>query len=122
MSRLCIRSLFAPTLALGLMAACAGSSSQAGGRHRSLGKPIVLTGIAGNAKISAHVESPELSVYCLNRPSWKKTLDGKRITVRGTLEYTDAFAATKKNGEISQGTDGGVYVIRNCELVDPPEE
>lgn len=76
--------------------------------------PAEITGIAHNAKISGVVEGERLMVYCLNVPNWGSR-EGQRVTVKGLVEFTEEFAAPKK-GEISQGTEGGVFVIRKCEL------
>jgi hypothetical protein len=75
-----------------------------------------IEGTARNAKISGIVISDRLSVYCLNIPDWG-TLEGKKVTVRGLVEYTEEFAAQiNEKGEISQGTESGVLVIRKCEI------
>lgn len=76
--------------------------------------PAEIAGTARNAKISGVVVSERLTVYCLNVPDWGQR-EGQRVTVKGLVEFTEEFAAPKK-GEISQGTEGGVFVMRKCEL------
>lgn len=75
-----------------------------------------IEGTARNAKISGIVISEKLSVYCLNVPDWG-ALEGKKVSVQGLVEYTEEFAAQiNEKGEISQGTEGGVLVMRKCEI------
>jgi hypothetical protein len=58
-----------------------------------------VEGTAQNAKLSAAVVNGEQVVYCLNRTDWPVGVEGKRVMVEG---------------EVSQGTEGGDIVIRNC--------
>ncbi len=75
-----------------------------------------IEGTARNAKISGIVVSEKLSVYCLNIPDWG-ALEGQKVAVQGLVEYTEEFTAQiNEKGEISQGTEGGVLVIRKCEI------
>lgn len=78
-------------------------------------KQVVLTGTARNAKISGILITETVHVYCLNVPDWGNR-EGAQVKVRGLMEYTEEFKAQINNGEISQGTSGGVYVIRKCEV------
>ncbi|WP_428265735.1 hypothetical protein [Haliangium sp.] len=87
----------------------------------AIGARVELTGTARNAKLAPVVIVDDLVVYCLDRESWPAALSGKQVTVRGTLVFTEEFQAkTSPTGEISQGTDGGVYALRVSELVPPP--
>ncbi len=86
-------------------------------RHPDTGRIVTIAGRAENAKISAIVISKQLSVYCLNHSQWKPEQTGKPVRVKGRLEYTEEFNAKTENGEISQGTAAGVYVIRRCEIL-----
>lgn len=79
------------------------------------GKAVEVTGDAVDAKISAAVKSGDLLVYCLDRESWPADQAGKKVTVRGTLEHTDEFAA--KEDPPAAGTAGKVFAIRKAELV-----
>jgi hypothetical protein len=84
---------------------------------RALGKRVSITGTAGNAKLGAIVQSGDLLVYCLDRPSWPDDQDGKTVTVEGTLERTDEFKATPTpEGLQRAGTSGGDLVLRKSEV------
>ena len=81
----------------------------------ALGKRVTVTGTAGNAKLGSAVTIADLVVYCLGIPAWPDAVSGKPVTVRGTLEQTDRFEATTgPNGEVSAGTGGAVFVLREC--------
>ena len=85
------------------------------GALANLGKQVTVEGIARNAKIAAAVVAADLVVYCLGHASWPGGLSGKPVIAHGTLERTDEFAAKRgPGGEISAGTDGPVWVLRNC--------
>lgn len=72
-----------------------------------------VEGVARNAKLAAVVVAGDRVIYCLERESWPEDIDGKRVAVRGVVESTDEFQARRgPNGEISQGTEGSVLVIR----------
>ena len=80
----------------------------------ALGQTVRITGTAQNAKLSAVVQTGDLVVYCLDRPSWKDRA-GKPVSVEGKLEQTREFEAqVDDGGAISQGTGGPVFVIRAC--------
>lgn len=84
----------------------------------ALGSDVELVGTANNAKLSAVVTRGDLVVYCLNVPTWDISQHAQELTVRGKLERTDEFEAKPgADGEISQGSDGPVLVIRNCAVV-----
>ena len=85
------------------------------GARNALGSRVRVDGTAQNAKLAAAVVGDELLIYCLDRDSWPSDVVGTQVSVIGTIEWTEEFAAeTSPNGEISAGTDGGVFVIRTC--------
>jgi len=54
-------------------------------------------------------------IYCLGVESWPEAINGKEIVAHGTLESSHQFEAKPgPNGEIGQGTDGPVTVLRDC--------
>jgi hypothetical protein len=80
-----------------------------------LGNSVDVKGTAGNAKLGAVITSGDLVVYCDRLPQWSAELDGKPVTGHGVLEHrADAKAQQGPNGEISQGTNGPIWVLRNC--------
>ena len=81
-----------------------------------VGQPVVARGMAGNAHIAAAVKVGSEVVYCLGLDSWPDAVSGKTVDASGKLERTNEFAAPPPgpNGEQSQGTDGDVYVLRDC--------
>jgi hypothetical protein len=84
---------------------------------KAVGKPVRVEGTARNAKLSAVVVRGDLLVYCLDRDSWPADRDGKKVAVTGTLEYTTEFQAqVSPSGEVSQGTEGGVFVLRTSQV------
>jgi hypothetical protein len=80
------------------------------------GKAVAVKGTARDAKIAAAVLAGDLVVYCVGLDSWPNEVSGKPVTAHGTLEQTTEFAAKPgPNGEISAGTEGAVWVLRNCQ-------
>jgi hypothetical protein len=80
-----------------------------------IGKSVVVKGIARDAKISAVVVAGNLVVYCLGLAKWPSEVSGKSVLAHGRLEQTAEFAATRgPGGEVSAGTDGPVWVLRDC--------
>ena len=87
----------------------------AAGARANVGKPVAVRGIARDAKIAAAVVAENLIVYCLVHARWPAELSGKSVLAHGRLEETDEFAAVRgPGGEISAGTDGPVWVLRDC--------
>ena len=85
----------------------------------AIGKKVLITGEAENAKLSAIVMGEAATVYCLDISGWEADVRGTQVTVKGTLERTDQFAArTDEHGAISQGTGGGDLVLRGCQRVE----
>lgn len=76
-----------------------------------------ISGKAENAKLSAVIIGERGTVHCLNFERWPDQVSGRRIRVRGHVEWTEEFKARVENGEISQGTEGSVQVIRRCEII-----
>ncbi|MBI5545433.1 MAG: hypothetical protein HY901_16225 [Deltaproteobacteria bacterium] len=82
-----------------------------------VGEEVRIRGKAVNAKLSAAVLADGWLVYCLERQGWPDELVNREITVRGRLERTDDFQArVGPRGEVSQGTAGGDWVLRQCAL------
>lgn len=78
-----------------------------------------IEGVARNAKLAAVVLAGDRTIYCLERESWPEDIDGKRVVVQGVVESTDEFQARRSpSGEISQGTEGSVLVIRKLVSLD----
>jgi hypothetical protein len=116
-------------VALTLAACSTGSSDKGGGpaqasavsvktieeAQKAVGQRVRVEGTAQNAKISAVVMCEGTPIYCLDRPSWSDDLTGKPVVVEGTLEKTSELQAqTAPSGEVSQGTDGPILVLRKC--------
>lgn len=78
------------------------------------GQWVKLEGKAVNAKLAAMVLGDGFSVYVTARPAWGDDA-GKRVQVVGRLEQTDAFkASVDAKGQISQGTQGGDWWVRDA--------
>jgi len=86
---------------------------------QALGQEVRFRGRAGNGKLAAAVVVEQLLVYCLDRSSWPDELVGQEVVVQGVLEYTEEFVAqVAPDGAISQGTGGGVFILRTSELLE----
>ena len=87
----------------------------AAGVKAHVGKLVTVKGIARDAKISAAVVADNLVVYCLGLAKWPGDVSGKPVLTHGRLEHTAEFVAKRApGGEISPGTDGPVWVLREC--------
>lgn len=54
----------------------------------------------------------------MNLPDWETT---SAVTITGVLEYTEDFQAkTDVDGSRTAGTDGPVWVIRTCSVINKP--
>ena len=120
------------TLAL-VLAACASNSSpppsnktdsvqpaliaNAADATAALGTRVRVEGKAANDKLSAVVETGQLSVYCLDMKAWPDARVGTSATVEGMLERTEEFQSRTNGGLVSQGTSGAIFVIRKCTVV-----
>lgn len=84
----------------------------------AVGQVVRVEGTARNAKLSGVVVASGLHLYCLDQASgWPAELAGQHVAVTGALEFTEEFAATTgPDGAVSAGTDGGVFVIRTCQV------
>ena len=90
--------------------------------HSAVGRQVRVEGTARNAKLSGVVVAEGFHLYCLDRADgWSEALAGKRVAATGTIEFTEEFAATSEGGAVSAGTDGGVFVVRNCTVQELPE-
>ncbi len=93
--------------------------ADSGEASKALGQQVRFRGRAGNGKLAAAVVGEEFLVYCLDRSSWPDELVGQEVVVQGILEYTEEFIAqTAPDGAISQGTEGGVFILRTSELLE----
>jgi hypothetical protein len=90
--------------------------SDSSGVKGALGRAVRVAGMAENAKLSAVVQARDLTVYCLNWPGWPADQAKQPVVVEGILESTRQFAARTVDGEVSQGTEGPVLVIRRCAI------
>lgn len=123
------------TLVVLLLAACASNSSSPSPANKTdtpvhsalvtdptsataaLGTRVRVEGTAANDKLSAVVETGQLSVYCLDIQAWPEPRVGTSATVEGTLERTEEFQSRTNGGLVSQGTSGAIFVIRKCTVV-----
>ncbi len=106
-----------------------GNAQQA---EAALGERVRVMGTAGDAKLSAVVQSEELLVYCMGKGAeemlvesrWPEELLGQPVAVTGTLERSDQFmAVTEPDGAISEGTEAPILALVDYthELVVPVE-
>ena len=87
----------------------------AAGATAHVGKLVAVKGIARDARISAAIVADGLVVYCLGLAKWPGEVSGKSVLAHGRLEHTAEFVARRgPGGEISPGTDGPVWVLREC--------
>ena len=89
----------------------------AAGATAALGTRVRVEGKAANDKLSAVVETGQLSVYCLDMKAWPDARVGTSATVEGTLEHTEEFQSRTNGGLVSQGTSGAIFAIRKCTVV-----
>ncbi len=87
------------------------------GATAALGTRVRVEGKAANDKLSAVVETGQLSVYCLDIQAWPEARVGTSATVVGTLERTEEFQSRTNGGLVSQGTSGAIFVIRQCTVL-----
>jgi hypothetical protein len=88
-----------------------------------VGKVVRVEGKAGNARLSAAVVGDGWVVYCLDRAEWPETQAGMPVAVQGRLEQTREFEGGRDaDGGHRAGTEGGVFVLRACDVVEtaPP--
>jgi hypothetical protein len=81
----------------------------------AVGRRVRVTGTAQSGKLAAVVVDGGLLVYCLDldRGRWPRDLEGQAVEAEGILQLTDQFASTTgPGGEITQGTEGSDFVIR----------
>jgi len=80
------------------------------------GTQTTVSGTARTAKIAAVIVLTDgTPVYCLELEKWPVELEGAPIVAEGTLETTEQFAA----GPGAAGTNGPVWVLRDCKLAAP---
>jgi hypothetical protein len=81
----------------------------------AVGKQVIVRGTAKAAKLGPVVIVADLVVYCLSFPDWPAGVSGQHVAAHGLLQLTDEFASQKgPNGEVSEGTSGSVFVLREC--------
>jgi hypothetical protein len=86
----------------------------------SLGKQVTVQGTAKVAKLGPVVVAADLVVYCLGIAAWSDAVSNKPVTAHGMLQQTDEFAAQQgPYGEVSAGTSGSVFVLRECGYDQP---
>jgi hypothetical protein len=80
------------------------------------GTQTTVAGTARSAKLSAVlVLTDGTPVYCLELASWPVEQEGATLVAEGTLETTEQFVA----GPGQAGTNGAVWVLRDCKLSAP---
>jgi hypothetical protein len=87
--------------------------AKASDARAAVGSEVRIEGTARDAKLSAVVMTGDLIVYCLDVDAWPDERSNETVAVRGLLEHTDEFSAAK-DGPVSAGTTGSIYVIRTC--------
>jgi hypothetical protein len=87
------------------------------GATANTGKRVGVKGTARNAKIGGIIQTADhLNVYCGGVSEWPSDVNGKVVTAFGTLTHSDKFEAKQgSGGEISQGTNGPVWLLENCQ-------
>jgi hypothetical protein len=81
----------------------------------AIGKQVTVRGTAKAAKLGPVVVVADLIVYCLSFPDWPSGVSGQHVAAHGLLQLTDEFASHQgPDGEVSQGTSGSVFVLREC--------
>jgi hypothetical protein len=79
------------------------------------GKWVAVKGTARDARIAAAVVGEDLVVYCLGLERWPEGTSGRPVLIQGRIERTREFEARRGPGdEVAAGTDGPVWVLRNC--------
>ena len=114
-------------IALALVAACSGGGGERGAgpsdpiavgdvatARSSLGKSVVVTGQASQAKLGPVVIAGDLTVYCIDLSGWPDAALGKQVSARGTLDFTQEFDVSQREGPPAAGTNGGIFVLRGC--------
>jgi hypothetical protein len=82
---------------------------------KALGARVRIRGIARDSKLPS-VQAGDLVVHCAGRERWPAELVNKPVVVTGTLEFTHELdARVSPTGEISQGVEGGLYLLRDCQ-------
>jgi hypothetical protein len=82
----------------------------------AIGTKATVSGTARTAKLAAVVVLADgTPVYCLELERWPAEQEGAPVTADGTLETTDDFVASPG----AAGTNGPVWVLRNCKLAAP---
>jgi len=122
------RAAAAAAAALPVVPVLVGTAGQA---DAALGQRVRLLGTAGDAKLSAVVQSDALVVYCMGRGDdgllvesrWPADVVGQEVAVTGILEHSDQFVSVVgEDGAITQGTEGPILAVVDFELqvVEPP--
>ncbi|MEO8548360.1 MAG: hypothetical protein ABI678_00225 [Kofleriaceae bacterium] len=82
----------------------------------NVGKRTGVKGTAGNAKLGGVImTASHFIVYCGGVTEWPGDVNGKPVTAFGTLTQSAKFEAHGSGGEISQGTNGPVWLLENCQ-------
>jgi hypothetical protein len=79
----------------------------------AIGKFITVQGIAQNAKLGAIVMVEDLPIYITGLDAWTNGVDGKPISITGTLKTRSLKTQTNEFGLVSGGIDGRIYILEN---------
>jgi len=80
-------------------------------------KMVTLVGTALNAKLGGIIQTPMMSVYCVDL-HWPDAIEGEMVKVTGKLRVSDDYVAKQdENGMWSQGMAPGstITIIEPCE-------
>jgi hypothetical protein len=87
--------------------------------EEKLGAKVRVLGEAKNAKLSAVVETDDdFVVYLVEMRSWPGTIEGQRVEATGILgKRESSVATTGPGGEVSQGTEKPIHVLREATYI-----
>lgn len=82
---------------------------------KELFNPVIISGIAQNAKEGAVIETTDMIYYLEGLHSWDTSVSGKKVEVKGDLIKETPVAGGEelkdKGGKWKQGSIGDKYII-----------